>query len=509
MNSTVLRAAAALALTTVARLAWADATAGADARIEALQRAITQLQAEVDALKAEQQRAKLAAQDAPRPTLGSGRFGLSSADGRNTLALRALVQADAAHYSQDRAGPLVSDYRRGSVGAAGNRDNNGARDLADGMYFRRTRLGIEGLLNRDFGYRLVLELGGAGTEGPARINDAWVSYMGFAPFTLQLGAYAPPANMDDGTAPDETLFIERATPAELSRTLGGADGRTALTVRASGQRWMAAATLSGRTAYDAEVFDSQSALLARGGGLVATGEHYNVHIGANGTWILHPADAGVDATGTRYGVRLRDRPELRVDSTRLIDTGPIDAAHAWAAGLEFGASWRSLTVQAEDFRYGIDRRDAPALGDPRFGGWYAQASWVLTGERHRYNAATGSFQSPRPFVPLARGGGWGAWELALRYSHTDLDFHAGGEGTTPAADAIRGGVQDIWTVGLNLYANANLRWQLNYLHIDVDRLNPRSSTVAAPFGAVPATPPLGVPIGQTLSAWALRTQYGF
>jgi hypothetical protein len=32
-----------------------------------------------------------------------------------------------------------------------------------------------------------------------------------------------------------------------------------------------------------------------GGGLVATGEDYNLHLGASGTWVIHPADAGVDA----------------------------------------------------------------------------------------------------------------------------------------------------------------------------------------------------------------------
>lgn len=481
-----------------------------DARIEALQQAMTKMQAEIDALRAEQQRAKLQAQDAPRPTQNGARFGFSSADGRNTLALRAVVQADAAHYVQDRAGPLDGDFRRGSVGTTPNRENNGARDLSDGLYFRRARLGFEGVINRDFGYRFVAELGGAGTEGPARINDAWVSYTGFAPFTLQLGAYAPPANMDDGTTPEETLFIERATPAELSRTLGGADGRTAFGVRASGQRWMSALTLTGRTVSDAEVYDAQSALVARGGGLVLAGEDFNLHLGANGTWVIHPADAGLDASGARYGVRLRDRPELRVDSTRLIDTGALDAAHAWSAGVEFGAAWRGLMLQAEDFHYGVQRRNAPALEDPRFGGWYAQASWLLTGERHRYNAATGAFQAPRPFVPLARGGGHGAWELAVRYSHTDLDFHAGAAGSAPAADAVRGGVQDIWTIGVNLYATPNLRWQLNWLHIDVERLNPRTAAAAsAPFGAAPATPPVGAAIGQALQAWALRTQYGF
>ena len=75
---------------------------------------------------------------------------------------------------------------------------------------------------------------------------------------------------------------------------------------------------------------------------------------------------------------------------------------------------------------------------------------------------------------------------------------------------MRGGVQNIWTVGLYLYATPNLRWQLNYLHIDVDRLNPRTaSPTSLPFGPEPATPPVGVQIGQTLNAWALRTQFGF
>jgi phosphate-selective porin OprO/OprP len=503
--------AAALAATSGSvRAAATDPATDADARIEALQQAMTKMQAELDALRAEQQRARLQAQDAPRPTLNGARFGFASSDGRTTLALRALVQADAAHYAQAVAGPLDGDFRRGSVGTSPNRENNGARDLGDGLYFRRARIGVEGVLDRDFGYRLLAELGGAGTEGPARINDAWISYGGFAPLTLQIGAYAPPANMEDSTTPDDTLFIERATPAELSRALGGADGRAALGLRASGRRWMAAATLTGRTVSDAEVFDAQSALLARGGGLVAAGEDFNLHLGANGTWVIHPADAGFDASGARYAVRLRDRPELRVDSTRLIDTGSIDAEHAWSAGLEVGAGWRNFLVQAEDFRYGLQRRNAPTLEDPRFGGWYAQASWVLTGERHRYNPVAGAFQSPRPFIPLARGGGHGAWELALRYSRTDLDFHPGNAGSAPAADGVRGGVQDIWTVGINLYANPNLRWQLNYLHIDVDRLNPRTgAATSAPFGAAAATPPVGAQIGQSLSAWALRTQYGF
>jgi hypothetical protein len=60
---------------------------------------------------------------------------------------------------------------------------------------------------------------------------------------------------------------------------------------------------------------------------------------------------------------------------------------------------------------------------------------LTTGETRRYDAATGAFQAPRPFIPFTSAGGRGAWELALRYSHLDLDYHAGFAGTAATAGA--------------------------------------------------------------------------
>lgn len=74
---------------------------------------------------------------------------------------------------------------------------------------------------------------------------------------------------------------------------------------------------------------------------------------------------------------------------------------------------------------------------------------------------------------------------------------------------MRGGEQKIWSVGLNWYPNTNLRIMLDYLHIDVSRLNPAGPGNLTPFGAAPATPPIGVQIGQTAHVIAVRTQFGF
>jgi phosphate-selective porin OprO/OprP len=451
--------------------------------------------------------AKLAAQQAPRITMNGARPTIASADGRNTFAPRAVVQLDVADYREDADGG-ATDFRRGSVGATGNRDTNAARDFSDGAYFRRARFGFEGVIARDFNYRVLLELGGAGTEGPTRINDAWISYNGFAPFAIQLGAFSPPANMEDGTSVDGLLFIERSSLSEMSRAFGGADGRIGLGVRGSGPRWMSALTLTTRTVNDPEVFDSQLAAVGRAGFLVATSADYNIHTGINGTWVFEAADQGA-GSAARTPLRFRDRPELRVDSARLIDTGSIDADSGYTAGIEFGANWKNFYFEAQNFWFGIERPDTATLSDPSFGGYYAMASWLITGESRRYDAASGAFQAPRPFVPFTANGGIGAWELAVRYSHSDLNYRAGMLGTAALPDAVRGGEQNIWTLGVSWFINPTVRLMFNYLRIDVDRLNPAGPGNLQPFGPAPGTPPLGVQIGQELDVFALRSQFSF
>lgn len=467
------------------------------------QEQLAQQQQEIAQLREQLQQAKLADQNAAQVTMNGARPAIKSADGQSSVALRSVVQLDAANYSAD-ADRGAADFRRGSVGAGANREAAAARDFSDGAYFRRARFGFEGAVARDFTYRVIAELGGSGTEGPARINDFWIGYTGLAPFTIQVGAFSPPANMDDSINVESSLFIERSTPAEVSRTLGGADGRIGLGVRGSGARWMSALTLTTRTVNDPEVLDSQLAAVGRFGTLLATSSDYNVHVGLSGTWVFQPPDQGSNV------IRFRDRPEIRVDSTRLVDTGLIDADSAYVFGLESAANWKNWYLQAESFRFGVERTaSTSALPDPTFDGFYVQGSWILTGETRRYDVATGAFQAPRPFASFSAAGGLGAWELALRFSRLDLDFHAGAAGTGASADAIRGGVQDIWTFGVNWYINSNVKLMLNWLRVDVDRLNPAGVGNLLPFGPTPATPPLGVQIGQDLDIVGLRTQYSF
>jgi phosphate-selective porin OprO and OprP len=478
------------------------------AQLEAQAKLLEAQQAQLEALTKQLGQSKVATQETPKVSFANNRPTVTAADGRSSIAFRANVQLDGAMYGESAEGPLTTDFRRGSVGGVPNRENNAARDFSDGFYFRRARFGVEGTMARDFNYRLLLELGGSGTEGPTRINDAWIAYTGFAPFTFQLGAFSPPANMDDGTSPEDIPFLERASASELSRSLGGADGRIGLGIKANGARWMSSLTFTTRTVNDAEVFDVQAGAVARAGFLLATASDYNVHAGFSGTYVFAPADQGQGAT-PRHPLRLRDRPEIRVDSVRLIDTGSIDADHASAYGLEFGANWKSLYLQGEHFWYDVERRASANLPDPDFKGYYLQGSWILTGESRRYNATTGSFQNPRPMVPFSGNGGFGAWELAARYSRMNLNFEEGLAGTAAVPGSVRGGDQSVVTLGVNWFPNPNVKIMMNYMLIDVDRLNPAGPGNTQPFGPAPNTPPLGVEIGQDLDVFSLRTQFSF
>jgi phosphate-selective porin OprO/OprP len=100
--------------------------------------------------------------------------------------------------------------------------------------------------------------------------------------------------------------------------------------------------------------------------------------------------------------------------------------------------------------------DTPDGSDPSFSGYYAYASYFLTGEHRAYKNSSGTFDRVKPKTNFGKGG-TGAWEVALRYSGLDLN------------DApIQGGELEDITFGLNWYLNPNVRAMFNYVLADLD-----------------------------------------
>ena len=223
----------------------------------------------------------------------------------------------------------------------------------------------------------------------------------------------------------------------------------------------------------------------------------------HGSYGASIADAGGPDTAVgaaRYPVTLQERPELRVDGTRLVSTGGIDAEHAYTVGGEGAFQFRNFFVQGEYEYYTIDRRNS-VLSDPDFHGYYVEGSWVITGEKRKYNMSTFAFDAPPIDHPFDfHNHTWGAWELAARYSDLDLNYHEGAFGQAIPLDGVRGGEQQIYSASLSWYLNPIVRFVLEYQHVDVDRLSPSGTTFLTPTGAQ---------IGQNYDTIAIRSQLAF
>ena len=276
---------------------------------------------------------------------------------------------------------------------------------------------------------------------------------------------------------------------------------SALGIKANGARWMSSLTFTTRTVNDAEVFDVQAGAVARAGFLLATASRLQRARRCLGYLRLRTRGPGPGrdaATSHALPRSARRSASTACGSSTPAPSTPITPA---CTALEFGANWKSLYLQGEHFWYDVERRAPAKLPDPDFKGYYLQGSWILTGESRRYNAATGSFQNPRPMVPFSSNGGFGAWELAARYSRMDLNFDEGLAGTAAVPGSVRGGDQSDRHSRRQLVPNPNFKIMMNYMLIDVDRLNPAGPGNTQPFGPAPNTPPLGVEIGQDLDVF--------
>jgi len=501
----------------MAQLRAAQSGDHGEAKVAALQQQLADTNAQLTDVKAAQvaDASDISTLKAPAvvPSLPNGKLALASSDGRFTANMRAIIMFDAGKYFQKSNLPAQVTNR----------------DLNDGTNFRRARFGIDGKLFKDFDYAVIYEFGGSGGEDAGHIQEIWAQYTALKPWKIRIGAFEPNIGLAAAVSTSQMPLMERPAAAEVARNVAAGDSRSAIQVFGNGlwgdgdagiaTRWFASGAITGNTvgtinssntvntATPATVVvgtlqpsDEQVAIIGRFAIAPFSSTDWQTHFGVNAQYVLQPNNLSV---GTAYPVQLRDRPELRIDGTRLVDTGGIDARHVTVLGAEAGLTVQNFMLESEYFSYRIDRRNAtnaPVFAsDPNFSGWYVQGAWVLTGEPRPYNPAEARFDAPKMaynFNPAA--GTWGTWELVGRYSNLDLNYHDCGAGhAIPAAgvscfDAVRGGEQKISTIGLNWYLNPDIRFMLDYQFVDVSRFN------AA-----------GLQVGQKYNALALRSQLAF
>jgi phosphate-selective porin OprO/OprP len=249
--------------------------------------------------------------------------------------------------------------------------------------------------------------------------------------------------------------------------------------------------------------DEQAQVLGRVSDRLWTDGISNLQIGASGADLIY--------TGGGVGfAQLRDRPEIRVDGTRLIDTGKITANHGYMYAFDAGMNFENFFLGGEYAKFQVDRAASGShpKDHPQFDGWYVEGSWFITGETRQYspsalNNEVGGWQGPSSVAsPFSLdGNSWGAWELAARYSNTDLNWHrfvaVGGAGTPQSG--IAGGSESVVDIALNWYLNRNIRLMMDDLIVHVNRQSAAGNPVTLGSGISPQ--------GQDMNVVGVRLQF--
>jgi phosphate-selective porin OprO/OprP len=426
-------------------------------------------QAQDDARKAQDQ-AKATAASVPLVTFPNGRPTLSTPDKSASLAIGMQLQFDMGGYFQDNHSNDIQPPA--------------SRELNDGSNLRRGRIFVVGKYG-DWTANFTPDFGGS-PDGSVSLYEANINYSGFKPVTATIGYFKPWYSLQDSMSSNDFLFMERPSIVEIARNVAAGDARASFGFKASTDDYFASAYLTGGTWGDQTAGSLNKEQL---GGVMRIaarpfhGEDWNVHAGFSGSAVFQPARSNADQPGdTVENIQLRDRPELRVDMNRLIDTGPLEVDNAYTYGVELGGNWHNFLLQGEYIGIAVDRTHS----DPNahFQGGYVEGSWVITGESRKYNTGSAAWARPvpdHPFNPFDGEGGWGAWELAARYSVTDLNSHD-----------INGGNQQVYGMSLSWYPTSLLRFMLQTDYVDVDRQDSA-----------------GTEIGQNFWDVALRSQIAF
>ena len=425
---------------------------------------------------------------------------ICTADQQNCVSITSRVHFDAGGY----------DYHPNTAATAPQR-------LDDGVNVRRARIGVIGKFMGDWNYALIYDFGGssdgfastASVGGAAvgflpggalsGVENAYLSYTGFKPFggklAIEGGVMDLPYTLDEASSSNDIPFMERASSGVISTNIAAGDFRSAFGARWYTDTFWAGAYVTGpatgaihsASSVNPPGTTEQYGVFARAAGQIVSGKDYSLHIGGDAQWLIQPPHNLIAGTQT---LTLSDRPELRIDPTTLVSTGAlagVSGAQVYSA--EAAGTYGPLFFQGEYFWYNVDRNAFAPLPSLKFQGGYAEAAYVLTGETRPYNPGSASYGGIAPANPFSlSGGGWGAWEIAGRFSTIDLNDRLA------AANGVAGGRQTIYTLALNWYLNRNVRLMFDYLHGDIAKqVSPTN------FGDA----------GSKFDAFAMRTQVAF
>ena len=358
------------------------------------------------------------------------------------------VQGDYAYIDPDSNLKTLFPLTKGSKGS--------------GVEFRRARLFVEGTVYKHLTFKSQLDFAGGGTT----IKDMYGGLVKLGPIAMvRAGHFKEAFSLEEMTSSKYITFMERSLLAETFNPVRNVG------IEVRGQhfedRFTWAAGGFRVTPTDA-AFDFREpathSLTGRLTGLPFYREGDDgtqlIHLGLGYNHQFHSGNdpsAGVvpGLTANAVRPRFRTRPESHLSLNRFVNTGFIPAHNVDQINLELATIMGPFHAQAEYTHAFVAASNVP---DVDYYGIYFQAGFFLTGESRGYSKKWGTFARTKPnqnFDPA--NGGWGAFEVAMRFSKVELNHFP-----------IYGGKERNWTVGLNWYLFPNARIMFNYVRGKVE-----------------------------------------
>ena len=345
-------------------------------------------------------------------------------------------------------------------------EDNGGAGPQTRLGFRRMRFGVAGKLSSNMLYKIEMEFaGGIASE----FRDAYFGWSDLPVLQkVLIGNQKRPYGLDHLNSSRYNVFLERPWVIESFNQ----DARR-LGIQSYGvsddEAWNWRYGVFNQQLIQALGNHINDDLQLEIAGRIANTFWYDEVSGGRGYghWAVSHSYASPDGSNT-FGTneaRFRHRPEART-LERWLNTGRIaDASFYNLHGVEGVLNFGALQLVGEGQYVQMNRTVG---SDLHFWGWYGYASYFLTGEHMPWKRSSGTLDRIKPFENFflvdtlcnGSGGGWGAWQLAARYSYADF-----------VSNDINGGIGESVTLGLNWYWTANARMQFNYIHGRVKNAN--------------------------------------
>jgi phosphate-selective porin OprO/OprP len=317
--------------------------------------------------------------------------------------------------------------------------------LSNGTIMRRATFALKSVLWKDWQMEIDMDF----AENALDARDMWIRYnFRKVNTSLTVGNFKEPFGLERLGSSRLLTFMERAMVSNAF-PLGRRMGLAARYWTSYGQLTLGVFGHEIGTRVDKGTLDEGFSTNIRISVAPINERGKTLHIGAAASYKTPDVVADL-ATNT---IELKARTETYVFDPKPLHTGDIaDVNYFTRLGGELGGVFGPFYFQAELQATQVKRWYGKPTGN--FLGGYGTISYLLTGESREYFTDEGEFGEIDDIK-----GGWGALEVAARYSVLNLN---------DAAAAIMGGKGNQLMLGLNWYPNNNLKIQFNYSAVILD-----------------------------------------